>query len=78
MAIAGSIIFHHFALWAGFQEHSREGYKFETEGDYKQVEKKSVINYVSYNEDGSLNMESSNQEDRIREERKAKKESNSE
>ena len=38
VAIAGSIIFHHFALWAGFKEHHRSGFKFETEGNYKQPE----------------------------------------
>ena len=42
VAIAGSIIFHHFAIWAGYQEHSREGYKYETIGDnavnYKEME----------------------------------------
>ena len=29
VAIAGSIIFHHFALWAQFKESSREGEKFD-------------------------------------------------
>lgn len=29
VAIAGSIIFHHFALWAQYKEASRDGYKFD-------------------------------------------------
>jgi hypothetical protein len=29
VAIAGSIIFHHFALWANYQEAGREGFKFD-------------------------------------------------
>ena len=32
VAVAGSIIFHHFALWAGYKEHTIVGNKFE-EGD---------------------------------------------
>ena len=28
MAVAGSIILHHFALWAGYRESEREGYKY--------------------------------------------------
>ena len=28
VAIAGSIIFHHFGLWAGYQEEERTGYKY--------------------------------------------------
>lgn len=59
VAIAGSIIFHHFALWAGYQEHSREGYKYETVGenalDYKHQENRSVVTYVDFeNENGQI------------------------
>lgn len=34
VAIAGSIIFHHFGIWAGYQEASRTGEKFDV-GHYK-------------------------------------------
>ena len=34
VAIAGSIIFQHFAIWAGFQSQKIVGYKFE-EGEYE-------------------------------------------
>ena len=77
MAIAGSIIFHHFALWAGYKEHSREGYKYELEKDYKTDENKTVVTYIDYsNENGE--MISSNQTERIREQRAKKKEQESE
>lgn len=40
VAIAGSLIFHHFALWAGYQEQSREGYKYEvTDDQYSMISK---------------------------------------
>ena len=29
VAIAGSIIFHHFGLWAGYKEHGRDGFKYK-------------------------------------------------
>ena len=75
VAIAGSIIFHHFALWAGYQEHSREGYKYETVGenaiDYKNQENRSVVTYVDYeNENGQI---STNDTEKIREQRALKK-----
>ena len=28
VAVAASIVLHHYALWAGFQERSREGQKY--------------------------------------------------
>ena len=71
MAIAGSIIFHHFGLWAGYSEHSREGYKYEIT-NYKGEEEKSVVTYISYNENGQTT-NASNEKDKIREERAAKK-----
>eukprot|EP00397_Hematodinium_sp_SG-2012_P053363 GEMP01063658.1.p1 GENE.GEMP01063658.1~~GEMP01063658.1.p1 ORF type:complete len:101 (-),score=25.91 GEMP01063658.1:530-832(-) len=30
VAVAGSIVLHHFALWAKFKTTEREGYKFKT------------------------------------------------
>ena len=41
VAIAGSIIFHHFALWAKFPEAGRHGEKFDVEKDkYYSIEAK--------------------------------------
>ena len=52
MSIAGSIIFHHFALWANYEEHSREGYKYETVGEnavnYKVQGNESIYKYIDY------------------------------
>ena len=39
VAIASSIIFHHFALWAGYEEAGREGEKFSVESQkYRTIE----------------------------------------
>lgn len=73
VAIAGSIIFHHFAIWAGYQEHSREGYKYETIGDnavnYKEMENQSVVKYIDYDGEGIA----TNETDKIRQLRAQKK-----
>jgi tRNA C32,U32 (ribose-2'-O)-methylase TrmJ len=29
VAVAASIVLHHYAVWAGYQERSRQGYKFD-------------------------------------------------
>ena len=51
VAIAGSIIFHHFGLWAGYEEEQRTGYKFgdgqenRGKGDYV-----SKVTYIDFKE----------------------------
>eukprot|EP00347_Sterkiella_histriomuscorum_P002329 403368571 len=47
VAIAGSIIFQHFAQWAGYQEQKIVGYKFE-EGDAQSRQKGSLIATVGF------------------------------
>jgi len=42
VAIAGSIIFHHFALWAGYKEQKRVGFKFD-QSDLDLVKKGETI-----------------------------------
>mmetsp|Transcript_1607 Transcript_1607/g.2835 ORF Transcript_1607/g.2835 Transcript_1607/m.2835 type:complete len:140 (-) Transcript_1607:244-663(-) len=77
VAIAASIIFHHYGLWAGHKEHSRDGFKYETVGEnamnYKQLENKPIVTFVTYDEE-SMSEVATNQEDLIREERNRKKE----
>ena len=72
VAIAGSIIFHHFGLWAGYSEHSREGFKYEIT-DYKGEDERSVVTYITYDENGQQT-NATNETDKIRQERATKKE----
>ena len=55
VAIAGSIIFHHFGLWAGYQESQRTGFKYgdgnENKGKDERYE--SQVFFVDYLEDGT-------------------------
>jgi hypothetical protein len=49
VAIAGSIIFHHFGLWAGYGEEQRVGYKFGDGNENRNDGKyKSVVTYIDY------------------------------
>lgn len=34
VAVAASIVFHHFALWANYKEHNRVGFKYEEADEY--------------------------------------------
>ena len=71
VAIAGSIIFHHFALWAGYSEHGREGYKYEV-SNYKKEEEKSIVQYIKFDENDQLTISSNNDNDQLRKERALK------
>ena len=54
VAIAGSIIFHHFALYAKYPEAGREGQKYTT-GEYKSLSQASNRRIVM--KDGLVEME---------------------
>ena len=71
VAIAGSIIFHHFALWAGYTEHGREGYKYEV-SNYKTEEEKSIVQYIKFDENDQLTISSNNDNEQLRKERALK------
>ena len=72
MAIAGSIIFHHFGLWAGFKVNQRTGYKFGDGNENKgrdDARWQSKVFYVDY-ENGGLEIDDHDRVRAIREEKK--------
>jgi len=50
VAIAGSIIFHHFGIWAKYGEEERVGFKFGDGNENKNNDGKykSVVTYIDY------------------------------
>ena len=52
VAIAGSIIFHHFGSWANYEEEGRVGFKFGDGNENKNNlngKYKSIVTYIDYN-----------------------------